>query len=324
MAAQESNIIGPHGRIEVRDAREKFTAWLFDELWNRYRERVSHVRAYEEVIARHRATFVNDHIAFRTFATQDPLAGIASLARIFEALGYEAAGCYQFPDKHLSAIHFQHAHPEFPKLFISELRVWELSDDTRNIIGSLTSSHRPPVKLEVLARLSRLGEAETSTPMDEALLDQIVQQFHALPWALPNQEDLQAVNKESQYAAWVMVHGYNVNHFTSLINSHGVSELGDIEKTIEALRNAGVPMKQEIEGEPGSKLRQSATAAVEIEVPILVQGHETTMTWSYAYFELAERGHIPDAETGKPRRFEGFLGPQATQLFEMTRRPGNE
>ncbi len=79
-------------------------------------------------------------------------------------------------------------------------------------------------------------------------------------------------------------------------------------------------MKQEIEGVAGSKLRQSATAAVEIEVPMLVSGHEIKSPWSYAYFELAERGDVMDPDTGKPVRFEGFLGPQATQLFEMTRR----
>jgi len=46
---------------------------------------------------------------------------------------------------------------------------------------------------------------------------------------------------------------------------------------------------------------------------------EGTLPWSYAYFELAERGEIADAETGRRGRFEGFHGAQATQLFEMTR-----
>ena len=32
------------------------------------------------------------------------------------------------------------------------------------------------------------------------------------------------------------------------------------------------------------------------------------MPWSYAYFELAERGPAPDPETGRQARFEGFLG----------------
>ena len=118
----------------------------------------------------------------------------------------------------------------------------------------------------------------------------------------------------------MLVHGYNVNHFTSLINSHGVASLDDIEKTIEALRDAGVPMKAEIEGAPGSKLRQTATEAAVIDVPVSESGRETIMPWTYAYFELAERGDVTDPETGRKQRFEGFLGPQATNLFEMTRR----
>jgi hypothetical protein len=80
-------------------------------------------------------------------------------------------------------------------------------------------------------------------------------------------------------------------------------------------------MKSEIEGVVGSKLRQTATEAVVIDVDVSKFGVRTTMPWTYAYFELAERGEVSDPETGKRARFEGFLGPQATQLFEMTRLP---
>ena len=86
-----------------------------------------------------------------------------------------------------------------------------------------------------------------------------------------------------------------------------------------ALSAAGVPIKTEIEGERGSKLRQSATEAVKIDVDVRDGEQPAKMPWSYAYFELAERNEIVDAATGKQVRFEGFLGPQATNLFEMTR-----
>ena len=78
-------------------------------------------------------------------------------------------------------------------------------------------------------------------------------------------------------------------------------------------------MKGQIEGAPGSKLRQTATGAATTDVSVVVDGVPTKMTWSYAYFELAERNLCPDPETGKRVRFEGFLGPNAAQLFEMTR-----
>jgi hypothetical protein len=277
---------------------------------------VEYVRTYEKVIREAKATFVNDHIAFRTFATQQPLAGIASISRIFEALGYRAAGSYHFDDKQLSAIHFQHANQQFPKLFISELKTWELPAPARAIVEKAVRSHRPAIATDVLAALANLDK--DAAPAKE-LLPLVVAQCHDLPWILPAKEDVATLNKASQYAAWVLVHGYNVNHFTSLINSHGVITLDDIEKTIAALQKAGVPMKAEIEGERGSKLRQTATEAATIDVAVHDKGQPATMPWTYAYFELAQRDLVPDPVSGKKVRFEGFLGPQATNLFEMTK-----
>lgn len=310
---------GPHASIPVTTPREKFAAELFDTLWDTYRQRVSYVGMYEQVIKGAKGTFVNDHIAFRTFACQQPLTGIASISRVFEALGYRAAGSYHFEDKQLSAIHFQQTNPQFPKLFISELKVWELPGEAREIIGRSVRSHRGNVCEKTLAALHNLDH--DPSPAKE-LLPEIVNIFHELPWLLPRREDIAAINAVSQYAAWVLVHGYNVNHFTSLINSHGVSSLDDIEKTIAALQKAGIPMKTEIEGERGSKLRQTATEAVQIDVDVLDNGIPAKMPWTYAYFELAQRDTVTDPATGKKVRFEGFLGPQATNLFEMTRVKG--
>jgi hypothetical protein len=272
------------------------------------------------VIAEAGATFVNDHIAFRTFACQQPMTGIASVSRIFEALGYQAAGCYRFPDKHLSAIHFQHSNSQFPKIFISELQTWELDRASRETIERSIADHRPPLSSADLAALCSLVAYSKSN--SEKLMSSVLNQFHELPWRPPRRDDVVQLNKASQYAAWVLVHGYNVNHFTCLINSHHTASLDDIEKTISALQKAGVPMKSEIEGERGSKLRQSATEAVMIDVEISEDNRVATMPWTYAYFELAERGNVIDPATGRPTRFEAFLGPQATQLFEMTRVAG--
>jgi hypothetical protein len=275
------------------------------------------VRTYEEVVAAAGAKFHNDHIAFRTFASQTPLAGIASIGRIFEALDYRVAGAYYFEDKHLSALHYQHANAQLPKIFISELKLWELEPEVRDAIAGAVAEHRPALGVDVLAQLRGV---ETLADEDwDALLAIVVEQFQQLPWPLVSKELVTQVNAASQYAAWVLVHGYNVNHFTSLINSHQVEALEDIEKTVAALQKAGVPMKEEIEGEPGSKLRQTATEAVTIDVDVLDNGQPAKMPWTYAYFELAQRDLLPDPVSGKYSRFEGFLGSQATNLFEMTR-----
>jgi hypothetical protein len=308
-------ISGPHQRITADHPRDRFTLALFDRLWEEYRRRVTYVQQYEQVIAQHGGTFVNDHVAFRTIATQSPSSGIHSLSRIFVALGYRAAGTYYFDDKQLAAIHFQHAHPEFPKLFISELQTWELDEQARQIILTTLQSHRPALDDDELAALHNIQDDANTAK----LLDRLADWFIKLPWTAPSKEAVTTLNKSTQYGAWVLVHGCNVNHFTSLINSHGVESLDDIEKTIAALKAAGVPMKSEIEGEPGSKLRQTATEAVMTQVPVMDADKQTTIPWSYAYFELAQRDWVTDPTTAKRTRFEGFLGPQATNLFEMTR-----
>src|ERR1043165_6607918 len=174
-------IVGPHMGIPVSSPREKFCAELFDTLWDRYRQRVAYVQTYEKVIREAGATFVNDHIAFRTFATQQPLTGIATISRIFEALGYRAAGSYHFDDKQLSAIHFQHANPQFPKLFISELKLWELPAEARAIIERTVKSHRAAITSDVLATLANLDKGNKS---HADLMPRVVREFEELPWIL--------------------------------------------------------------------------------------------------------------------------------------------
>jgi hypothetical protein len=308
---------GPHHALNSKNASERFVLNLFDRLWEKYRSRVSYVNNYETLIQESGASFFNDHIALRTFCSQNPLAGISSISRIFEALGYRAADCYNFEDKHLNAIYFQHPQPTFPKVFISELRTWELNPSSKHIIHGALKTHRTNLPESFLADLHHLETKSESSR--ESLLDEAVEFFHELPWHLPEKSDLLELNLDSQYAAWVLIHGYNVNHFTSLINSHKVPALDNIEKTTKALLNSGVPMKKEIEGARGSKLRQTATEAVVIDVPVLENGNLTTMPWTYAYFELAQRDTFKDLGTGKLLRYEGFLGPQATNLFDMTK-----
>ena len=308
----------PHQTVRTQNGKEKFLVELFDTLYARYRSRMEYVRKYEEVVKKHGAVFFNDHIAFRTIACQNPLAGIFMISRIFEALGYSAANAYKFPDKHLSSIHYQHANPQFPKLFVTQLKSWELAEPGRTIITSALKSHRPPLSDDFLGNLH--GLEGLSAPAREKALKILVRYFEELPWDLPQKKDVLALDKESQYGAWVLVNGYDVNHFTASVNSHNVESLNDIEKLISEMRKAGIPMKKDIEGERGSKLRQSSTESAVIEVAVKDGAKTVKMPWTYAYFEVAERPLIKNQYTGKMERFEGFLGGQATNLFEMTRR----
>lgn len=308
----------PHQSVRTKDEKEKFLVELFDTLYARYRGRMEYVRKYEEVVKARGALFINDHIAFRTIASQNPLAGIFSISRVFEALGYFAANAYEFPDKHLSSIHYQHPNPQFPKLFITQLKSWELSTAGRKIIQKTLRSHRPQLSDDFFADLFNLASMSPQT--QEKLFRILVRHFEELPWDLPQKKDVLTLDKESQYGAWVLVNGYDVNHFTASVNSHNVPSLDDIEKVVEAMRKAGIPMKAEIEGQRGSKLRQTSTESAVIEVSAKDGVKKVKLPWTYAYFEIAERPLIKNPVTGDLERFEGFLGGQATNLFEMTKR----
>ncbi len=320
---------GPHARLKLAEPHLQVIAGLFDRLWGQYCRRVQYARAFNDLLGQAGLSFVNDHIAFRTIGMQQPYGGLASVARPLEALGYQPAACYSFPDKHLNAVHLHPPHPELPKIFVSELQTWKLSDKAQAIIRGTLSTYRPQLSLDLLTQLHRLrepasGRSKTATKGDATahseLVNQLVRHFTGLPWDPPQKNDVVELNRESQYAAWVLVHGYNVNHFTASVNAQRHRQWDTLEKTVQQIRQAGIPVKSEIEGAAGSKLRQSATEAVVIDVPVLHEGNLTTMPWAYAYLEFADRGSIIDPETGKSIRFEGFLGGQATHLFEMTKR----
>jgi hypothetical protein len=272
---------------------------LLATLWARYKQRVAYAAQYEKMVTERGGIVQNDHIAFRTFnaATGKQPAGVEAIARVFISLGYRRKDKYVFADKHLTAWHYEHAqNPDYPKIFISQLEVDKLSPATAKMIAD-----------------SVVGAPDLLTPDDPS-------GFFTRPWQPPQRAIIEAVNKESQYGAWALLHGNAVNHFTAYINKQNVREWPDLEATVDALRKAGLPMKDELEGERGSKLRQSSTQAVDCECDVTESdGKPGKMKWSYAYYELAERNNVSSPD-GKPVLFQGFLGAQATNLFEMTKR----
>ena len=68
---------------------------------------------------------VNDHIAFRTLGI--PNLGIYSFERIFLHHGYTKQDHYFFPKKKLEAYWYKPPHDSYPRVFISELKVENLS-----------------------------------------------------------------------------------------------------------------------------------------------------------------------------------------------------
>lgn len=295
---------------------------LLNRLWEAYKERVSYAQVYNQMVLERGGHMTNDHMAFRTFnADQGQPAGIEALSRIFKPLGYYKAGEYEFKEKKLYAEHFLHENPLKPKIFISQLEVAQLPEASQELINQAIASSKDPLTPQTLKLLETLDiHGAVRADQSKPLLDNLYAAF-ARPWEPPLRESVLTLDKTSQYAAWTLLHGNSVNHFTAYINEQNVPEWkGDIEVTMDALRNAGVPIKKDIEGARGTKLRQSSTAAVVEKCPVQEKdGSLSEIEWTYAYYELLERHEVEDAH-GNKSLFTGFLGEQATNLFEMTKK----
>ncbi|MHC5937624.1 2-oxoadipate dioxygenase/decarboxylase family protein [Nostoc sp.] len=298
----------------------KIAFHLWKLLWQEYSARVNHARTYQQMITAAGGTVANDHIAFRSLRllVDTPQGqinlGIDYLGQLAEALGYVAVGEYNFAQTHLYARYYRHPQQEefnLPKLFISELIVDELPTNIAQLISKTVSSISDELTLP-LTILKKDGNIETIAKQ--------LQQIFTRPWLPPQHSVVEEVNQVTQYGAWVLLHGYAVNHFTGYVNSQNTPEYPDIDSTASALADLGVPMKAEIEGNVACGLRQTATQAVTEMVTVLDDnsGAEIQIPWTYAYYEIAQR-YLVEGESGEQMLFDAFLGSNAQQLFEMTR-----
>lgn len=302
-------------------AQNEVVESLCNALWSDYITRVTYAKTYVDLVNKAGGKVVNDHIALRTFKTNtgDQPSGIEAMRRLFEPLGYEQKGEYSFKVKKLFAVHFEHPDPLQPKIFVSELLVDQLSEKAQQAIQRNTANTQDKLPKEAKSLLAELQVNKHLSDSDAEQLVKMLTPYFTRVWEAPLKEDVEFLNNETQYAAWTLLHGNSVNHFTAFINHQAVPAWPDIEATIKGLSEAGVPMKEAIEGEVGSKLRQSSTKAVMEKCAVKESdGTEGSIDWSYAYYELAERNNIE--VNGKSVQFTGFLGEQATHLFEMTKK----
>ncbi len=308
----------------MKTTAEELTKLLLDELWWQYLRRVPYAKAYADMVTSKGGKVVNDHIAFRSFNshTGEQPEGIRAIKHILNYLDYKPTGKYSFKKKKLNAIHFEHHNSLFPKIFVSQLEVSELPDWAQQMINEAVVD-TPYLLSDNAIELLNLLKETGSLPKEAAdLLVLELAGYFRRPWDVPQKEAVLKLNDVSQYAAWVLLHGNSVNHFTAFINYQEVPEWPDLATTCKALAEAGVPMKENIEGKAGSILQQSSTQAIKELVEVVNgNGDVEKIKWTYAYYELAQRGVIE--ENGVPKLFSGFLGEQANHLFDMTQTRDN-
>lgn len=287
---------------------------ILDGLMRRYRDRVPDVDGIIKAMIRNGIVetvgdIENDHIAFRTMGV--PHLGIASLEKVFLHCGYQKMDRYDFTQKKLTAHWYAPPQPHYPRIFISELRVDELSEEAQRIIRSYT-------------------DEVTSDPVDRLNLDNgndVDAFLHRALWRTPTWEDYQRLLQESEFAAWVIYNRYYLNHFTVTVHNlpKGYNTVASFNTFLERngfrLNDSGGKIKISRDG----LLLQSSTVAEMVDA-FFDDGQGRTITKSIAgsYVEFAERRVLEgyeslDAdEVGRAHRRDGFEASNADKIFEST------
>ena len=290
---------------------EKFTLdTILNGLFKTYFERVPDVKKITNAMIKKgwvssQEDIINDHVAFRTLGVKN--LGIASFEKIFLAHGYQKKEFYSFEAKKLNAYWYAPPTENQPRIFISELRVEELSKEAQDIIYKYT-------------------ENITTDPVD--LLDlntpkQVVEFFEKPLWKLPTLSDYNTLLNESEYAAWVLYNRYYLNHYTISVHElpNGYDRLEKFNEFLVALgiklNDAGGVIKISKDG----LLLQSSSVAEMITARF--EGNDSQEI-AGSYVEFAERkvlsefsGLDPKLISSKHRR-DGFETANADKIFEST------
>ena len=261
----------------------KTLSGLLDKMWKDYVEINPLAQKISDLFIQDGEKVENDHIALRTF--NHPRLNIDVVARPFIESGYKYIGDYHFPEKKLYAKHFEHADKNVPKIFISELKIEELSTKTQVLINGLVDQVPEGKELEFDFVSSGRPWNVTSLQYRELL-------------------------KESDYAAWVAAFGYRPNHFTVLINA--LKNFSDIAILNNYLKSKGFKLNSsggEIKGSKEVYLEQSSILANNIEVTF----QDAKLIVPACFYEFAKRYPMKDGTL-----YQGFVAASADKIFEST------
>ena len=254
---------------------------LFSNLWQQYIANNPKVYQLHEALQK-KETISNDHIALRTFA--DCALDLPHIANMLIELGFVTNGDYVFNEKKLTAQSF-YLNDQTPLIFVSQLHWQQLSKACQGLIEPVIEAinQQAPFKLDQL--------------------------WQGVSWPLISVEAYQQCSQESEYASWLLAHGFCANHFTVAV--HKLAHLSELEAINAFVIEQGYPLNQAggvIKGTKAKGLRQSSTLAESK----LVQFANGQLSIPSCYYEFAQR-YLVDGQL-----FLGFESANADKIFEST------
>lgn len=257
---------------------------LLKALWDDYAGMNKQAMEIHQLLKKKGEVILNDHIAFRTFNIKK--VGIDAVAAHFTRHGYKVSGEYEFPAKKLFAKHYEHHDSQYPRVFISELKLEECS----------------PYLKKTIQELVEQVPAEKVKSDDFPVSGRI--------WKSVSHDTYMKLKEESEYAGWMSVFGFRANHFTVLFNA--LKTFKDLPEFNKFIKDSGYALNDsggEIKGTPKEFLEQSSTLAHQVEVKFSDQ----KKTIPACYYEFARRYPLPNGKL-----FSGFVAQSADKIFEST------
>ncbi len=256
-------------------------------VWLDYLKLTPQIELIQAALMQHNPILLNDHIAFRTFDI--PAMDIATLEKQLIALDYKLLDNYHFPEKHLSACAYIHPDPSIAKIFVSQLHIDQLSEQSQQIISNKLSTR-------------------ASLPSDNSIF------YCGRRWGLPSWEEYLYLRQESEYAAWLITLGFHANHFTLDMNAFNANSDRQLDwlgliKLMESIHISMNPEGGIIKGTPEVLLEQASTLADEISIDF-DQGPKSIKS---CFYEFAKRFNQTDG-----KEYQGFVATNANQIFSST------
>jgi len=257
---------------------------FFDHNINIYRKITPSLSNIEKLFKLNKNSYTADHVAFRTFKS----CGGISIFHDLLKTEYDEMDSYKFPSKKVKANWYKPKTRNLPRIFLSEIDDSLLSKESQNII-----------KYSCEEKHYKYFEEEDPEHI-----------------TLINYEDYTKLIKESEYAAWTLIHGSKINHiaisFSCLTRNISNEDLFSFqilneylkEKDFKLLEKGGIIKKSQ-----DGLLLQSSTVSDLIETPFLNE-------YKKLYYDEIAGGFIEFVERKNNR--EGFESNNALNIFDST------
>ena len=291
----------------MRFKEKKTINIILESLFDTYSKRVPDVKKItsaliEKKIISNQSEIVNDHIAFRTMGVK--FLGIQSLEKIFIYHGYVKKDFYSFEAKKLNAFWYSHSDENMPRIFISELKVKELGENSKAIISKYTNQ-------------------VTEDPVDKLDLNnpnEVIDFLSKPLWSLPSLNDYNKLLNETEYGSWVIYNRYYLNHYTISVHEL-IDQYNTLEKFNAFIVKIGIKLNDSgglIKESKDGLLLQSSSVANKVKANFI----EGSSLISGSYVEFAERKVFPQyrniTKIKTIHRRDGFEASNADKIFEST------